>query len=79
MFLPGESQGRGSLVGCRLWGRRVGHDWSDLAAAAAEMILTALALQAVKPAFKFFLSNTQKYDFEKATEPLYASDISSIK
>ena len=33
-FLPGESQGWGSLVGCRLWGRRVGHDWSDLAAAA---------------------------------------------
>ena len=25
----------GSLVGCRLWGRRVGHDWSNLAAAAA--------------------------------------------
>ena len=22
MFLPGESQGRGSLVGCRLWGRK---------------------------------------------------------
>ena len=20
-FLPGESQGRGSLIGCRLWGR----------------------------------------------------------
>ena len=35
MFLPGESQGRGSLVGCRLWGRRVEHEWSDLAAAAA--------------------------------------------
>ena len=35
VFLPGESQGRGSLVGCRLWGsHRVGHDWSDLAAAA---------------------------------------------
>ena len=26
--------GTGSLVGCRLWGRRVGHDWSDAAAAA---------------------------------------------
>ena len=26
VFLPGESQGQGSLVGCRLWGRRVGHD-----------------------------------------------------
>ena len=36
VFLPGESQGWGSLVGCRLWGRRVGHDRSDLAAAAAK-------------------------------------------
>ena len=35
LFLPGESQGRGSLVGCCLWGRRVGQDWHDLAAAAA--------------------------------------------
>ena len=26
-----ESQGWGSLVGCRLWGHRVGHNWSDLA------------------------------------------------
>ena len=35
VFLPGESQGQGSLVGCHLWGHRVGHNWSDLAAAAA--------------------------------------------
>ena len=35
VFLPGESQGWGSLVGCHLCGRRVRHDWSDLAAAAA--------------------------------------------
>ena len=35
VFLPGESQGRRNLVGCRLWGRRVGHNRSDLAAAAA--------------------------------------------
>ena len=33
VFFPGESQGRQSLVGCRLWGHRVGHDWSNLAAA----------------------------------------------
>ena len=33
-FLPGESQGWWSLMGCLLWGLRVGHDWSDLAAAA---------------------------------------------
>ena len=31
VFLPGESQGWRSLVGCCLWGRRVRHDWSDLA------------------------------------------------
>ena len=36
VFLPGESQGWGSLVGCRSMGsHRVGHDWSDVAAAAA--------------------------------------------
>ena len=40
VFLPGESQGRGSLVSCRLWGRTVRHDWSDLAAAAAVTNIT---------------------------------------
>ena len=29
VFLPGESQGWRSLVGCRLWGRTVGQNWSD--------------------------------------------------
>ena len=37
VFLPGESQGWGSPVGSRLRGHRVGHDWSDLAAAAAAL------------------------------------------
>ena len=41
VFLPGESQGRGSLVGCRPWGHRVWHDWSDSAAAAAAGLHTA--------------------------------------
>ena len=36
VFLPGESQGRRSLVGCRSTGlHRVGYDWNNLAAAAA--------------------------------------------
>ena len=26
VFLPRESQGGGSLVGCRVWGHRVGHN-----------------------------------------------------
>jgi len=30
VFLPGESQGQSSLVGCRLWGRTESpHNWSD--------------------------------------------------
>ena len=28
VFLPGESQGRGSLVGCSSWTQRVRHDWA---------------------------------------------------
>ena len=38
VFLPGESQGQGSLVGCHLWGHRIGHDWSNLAAAANDVL-----------------------------------------
>ena len=38
VFLPGESQEWGSLVGCRLWGHTVGHDWSNLVAAARLVI-----------------------------------------
>ena len=42
VFLAGESQGRRSLVGCRLWGhKRVGHDWSSLAAATMEKSLAS--------------------------------------
>ena len=42
VFLPGESQGWGSLVGCRLQGRTVGHDWSNLAVVAAATCKTEL-------------------------------------
>ena len=38
VFLPGESQGQGSLVGCCLWGPTVRHNWSNLAAAATGSI-----------------------------------------
>ena len=40
VFLPAESWGWGSLVGCRLWGHRVGHDWSNLAVASKDCICT---------------------------------------
>ena len=35
VFLPGESQGRGSLVGCRLWGLTESDTTETTAAAAA--------------------------------------------
>ena len=35
MFLPGESQGRRSLGGCRLWGRTESDTTSNLAATVA--------------------------------------------
>ena len=54
VFLPGESQGRQGLVGCRLWDRRVGHDWSDLAAAAA-------AAHASKVTLKILQARLQQY------------------
>ena len=47
VFLPGKSQGRGSLVGCRLWGHTVRHDWGDLAAA-VELSTSSTALVSVK-------------------------------
>ena len=37
MFLPGESQGQGSLVGCCLWGHTES-DTTEAAAAAAERL-----------------------------------------
>ena len=37
-FLPGESQGQGSLVGCCLWGRTES-DTTEATAAAAEYIM----------------------------------------
>ena len=46
VFLPGESQQQGSLVGCRLWGRTVRHNWSNLAAAAQASKVMLKILQA---------------------------------
>ena len=52
VFLPGESQGW-SLVGCRLWGRTVRHNWRDLAAA-AYFSLTCIIYLLLKFFFKIW-------------------------
>ena len=41
VFLPGESHGQRSLAGYSPWGRRVGHDWNDLA---CSLLFTSLYL-----------------------------------
>ena len=55
VFLPGESQGRGSLLGCRSMGsHRVGHYWSDLAAAAAALdAYIIIDIHVIKPGYFF--------------------------
>ena len=46
VFLPGESQGRGTLVGCRLWGRTESDTTEATAAAAAlDTLLTLMNIQ----------------------------------
>ena len=56
VFLPGDSQGRRSLVGCRLWGCRVGHDWSDLAAVAVISISVRQISRSPKKFYSIFLN-----------------------
>ena len=52
VFLSGESQRRGSLVGCHLWrSHRVGHDLRDLAAAAAKLLQMVTAAMKLKDTF----------------------------
>ena len=46
VFLPGESQGRGTLVGCRLWGRTESNT-TEVTAAAAENLQGAHLLRHV--------------------------------
>ena len=40
VFLPGESQGQGSLVGCRLWGRTESDTTEVTSKAAAAAVKT---------------------------------------
>ena len=53
VFLPGESQGRGSLGGLPSMGsHRVGHDWSDSAAAAAALLIQCNSREAQRKKIK---------------------------
>ena len=54
VFLPGESQGRGSLVGCRLWGhKRVRHNWLSLQ---PSVFMSNLISQCIPPCLPHLVS-----------------------
>ena len=54
VFLPGESQGQRSLLGCSSMGsHRVGHDWCDLAVAAATITWVPTLLEFIGGAMHF--------------------------
>ena len=64
-FLPGESQGWGSLVGCRLWGRTQS-DTTEVTAAAAAAELNAVwvfILSELKMHY-FFILSVQNHVFK---------------
>ena len=55
VFLPGESQRRGSLVGCHLWGcTETDHDWSNLAAAAVCFMVPFVFFYALLHCFEYY-------------------------
>ena len=72
-FLPGESQGQRSLVGGHLWGRRVGQNWSDLAAACEvldELIILILVIISQCMSNNHIMNfQMSKLDSEIAEEP----------
>ena len=49
VFLPGESQGRGSLVGCHLWGRTESDTTEVTAAVAAAAEVAKKGMDLVSP------------------------------
>ena len=58
VFLPGESQGRGSLVGCRLWGRTE----SDTAKATQQQQQKTVKTRTPVSTIQIFLDNRKKSD-----------------
>ena len=70
VFLPGESQGRGSLVGCHLWGLTVEHNWSDLAVydlAVNKLTIEIHRWQHLNCIFKTILMEDSKNSFKEMT------------
>ena len=52
VFLPGESHGRGSQVGCHLWGR-TGSDTTEVTRSSSSMTLFIYLLFLVYPGYEY--------------------------
>ena len=81
VFLPGESQGWGSLVGYHLWGRIVGQNWSDLAAAEPSVVhdVTNIPLVSSFPGTPTYtdILLILEYEIQPLFQPLKPSSILS--
>ena len=67
VFLPGESQGQGEPGGLRsVESHRVGHNWSDLAAAAAaaEYLMRNAGLEEAQARIKIAGRNINNFTYE---------------
>ena len=63
VFLPGESQGWENLVGCCLWGHRVGYDWSNLAAAAGGKQRSHMQSNTVQKTPRIWIKSLTSFSF----------------
>ena len=82
VFLPGESHGQRSLVGYSPWGRRVGHNWSELSTPTLVQ-WSYFHLVCCKHTVNISIKNTAKYCahkrcFVNTCSLLYQLDFNSV-
>ena len=75
VFLPGESQGQRSLVGCRLWGRTESDmTENNLAAAAVEYIMRNAGLEEAQAGIKIARRNINNLRYAEDTTLMAESE-----
>ena len=75
VFLPGESQGQRSLVGCRLWGRTESDmTENNLAAAAVEYIMRNAGLEEAQAGIKIAGRNINNLRYAEDTTLMAESE-----
>ena len=79
VFLPGESQGQGSLVGCRLWGRTES-DMTEVTQQQQQQQQQQLLLQKMVEinSEEFFVSQTKSKSYQMCVNNLTTDSFTNI-